>query len=41
MRQVKKGNQYRFKMKLHIGVDVGTGLVHTFSTTSANLHDVT
>ena len=38
---MKKGNQYHFKMKLHIGVDVETGLVHSFSTTSANLHDVT
>ena len=41
MRQVKKGNQYHFGMKLHIGVDSETGLVHSFSTTSANVHDVT
>ena len=41
MRQVKKGNQYHFGMKLHIGVDARTGLVHSFSTTSANVHDVT
>ena len=41
MRQVKKGNQYHFGMKLHIGVDSGTGLVHSLSTTSANVHDVT
>ena len=41
MRQVKKGNQYHFGMKLHIGVDAETGLVHSFSTTSANVHDVT
>ena len=41
MRQVKKGNQYHFGMKLHIGVDAKTGLVHSFSTTSANVHDVT
>ena len=41
MRQVKKGNQYHFGMKLHIGSDAETGLVHSFSTTSANVHDVT
>ena len=41
MRQVKKGNQYRFGMKLHIGVDARTGVVHSLSTTSANVHDVT
>ena len=41
MRQVKKGNQYHFGMKLHIGTDVATGLVHSFTTTSANVHDVT
>ena len=31
MRQVKKGNQYHFGMKLHIGVDAETGLVHSLS----------
>ena len=41
MRQVKKGNQYHFGMKLHIGVAAETGLVHSLSTTSANVHDVT
>ena len=41
MRQVKKGNQYHFGMKLHIGVDAKTGLVHSLATTSANVHDVT
>ena len=41
MRQVKRGNQYHFGMKLHIGVDSRTGLVHSLSTTSANVHDVT
>ena len=41
MRQVKKGNQYYFGMKLHIGVDADTGMVHSLSTTSANVHDVT
>ena len=41
MRQVKKGNQYHFEMKLHIGVDAETGMVHSLSATSANVHDVT
>ena len=41
MRQVKKGNQYHFGMKLHIGVDAETGIVHSLSATSANAHDVT
>ncbi len=41
MWQTKKGNQYHFGMKLHIGVDADTGMVHSLSTTSANVHDVT
>ena len=41
MRQVKKGNQYYFGMKLHIGADAATGEVHSFATTPANVHDVT
>ena len=41
MWQVKKGNQYHFGMKLHIGVDAETGLVHSLGTTSANVYDVT
>ena len=41
MRQVKKGRQYHFGMKLHIGVDADSGLVHSMATTSANVHDVT
>ena len=41
MHQVKKGNQYHFGMKLHIGVDAQTGLVRRFATTPANVHDVT
>ena len=28
-------------MKVHIGVDSETGVVHSMSTTSANVHDVT
>ena len=41
MRQTKKGNQWHFGMKAHIGVDSETGIVHSMSTTSANVHDVT
>ena len=41
MHQTKKGNQWHFGMKVHIGVDADTGLVHSMSTTSANVHDVT
>ena len=41
MRQTKKGNQWHFGMKVHIGVDAETGVVHSMSTTSANVHDVT
>lgn len=40
MHQTKKGNQYHFGMKAHIGVDM-TGLVHTVVGTAANVHDVT
>ena len=40
MRQVKKGNQWHFGMKAHIGVDSGTGLTHSLETTSANEADV-
>ena len=41
MHQVRKGNQYHFGMKVHIGVDADTGVVHSVSTTPANVHDVT
>ena len=40
-RSVKKGNQWHFGYKAHIGVDKDTGLVHTVKATSANEHDVT
>ena len=36
---VKKGNQWYFGYKEHIGVDADSGLVHTVETTSANVHD--
>lgn len=41
MHQTKKGNQWHFGMKAHIGVDAASGLVHTVTTTAANAHDVT
>ena len=41
MHQTKKGNEWRFGMKCHIGVDVGSGLVHTITVTPANRHDIT
>ncbi len=41
MHQTKKGNQYYFGMKAHIGVDRDSGLVHTVVGTAANVSDVT
>ena len=41
MHQTKKGNQWHFGMKAHIGVDAESGLVHTVTTTAANAHDIT
>jgi len=40
-KSTKKGNQYYFGYKAHIGVDSESGLVHTNVVTSANEHDVT
>ena len=39
MQQTKKGNEWYFGMKLHIGADSKTGLVHSASVTAANVHD--
>lgn len=41
MHQSKKGNQWHFGMKAHIGVDADSGLVHTVVGTAANVNDVT
>jgi transposase, IS5 family len=41
MHQTKKGNQWHFGMKAHVGVDVASGLVHTVMGTAANEADVT
>lgn len=40
MHQTKKGNQWHFGMKAHIGVDQESGLVHTLVTTAANVSDI-
>jgi IS5 family transposase len=40
MRQTKKGNQWFFGMKAHIGVDAGTGYVHSVTATAASVHDL-
>jgi len=39
MHQTKKGNQWHFGMKVHIGVDSKSGLTHSASVTPANVHD--
>jgi len=39
MHQSKKGNQWYFGMKLHIGVDSDSGLVHSASVSAGNVHD--
>lgn len=41
MHQTRKGNQWHFGMKAHIGVDAQSGLVHTVIGTAANVHDIT
>lgn len=41
MHQTKKGNQWHFGMKAHIGADMDSGLVHSLVTTPANAADVT
>lgn len=41
MHQTKKGNQWHFGMKAHIGVDAESGLVHTVVGNAANVGDVT
>jgi IS5 family transposase len=39
MHQTKKGNQWYFGMKAHIGVDSRTRTIHTIAATAANVHD--
>ena len=40
MKQTKKGNNWYFGMKAHIGVDARSGLVHTVAGTAANVNDL-
>jgi transposase, IS5 family len=40
MKQTKKGNNWYFGMKAHIGVDAQSGLVHTVAGTAANVNDL-
>ena len=37
----RRGKQWYFGMKAHIGVDAGSGLAHSLTTTAANASDVT
>ena len=39
MHQVKKGNEWHFGMKAHIGVDSRHKLIHSVAATAANVHD--
>ena len=39
MSSSKKGNQWYFGMKTHIGVDAESGLVHTAGVTTGKVHD--
>ena len=40
MHQTKKGNQWHFGMKAHIGVDAASGLVHTVTGAAADVADI-
>ena len=40
MHQTKKGNEWHFGMKMHIGVDDKLGVVHSLSTSAANVSDI-
>jgi len=41
MHQTKKGNEWHFGMKMHIGTDDSIGFIHSVEATSANVHDIT
>ncbi len=41
MSSTRKGNKWYFGMKVHVGVDAKSGLVHTVEVTTAKDHDVT
>lgn len=40
MKQTMKGKEWKFGMKIHIGVDAGSGYVTAVEGTGANVHDV-
>jgi IS5 family transposase len=40
MHQTRKGQQWYFGMKAHIGADAGTGYVHSVTATAGNVHDL-
>jgi len=40
MHQTRKGKQWYFGMKMHIGVDDALGLIHSIDTTAANVSDI-
>jgi IS5 family transposase len=40
MHQTKKGNQWYFGMKIHVGADVNSGAVHSVTVTPANTADI-
>ena len=40
MHQTRKGQQWYFGIKVHIGAEVNSGVVHSVSVTSANRSDV-
>ena len=41
MHQTKKGNQWHFGCKVHIGADTESNVVHAIKTTAANVSDIT
>jgi len=41
MQSTQKGGNWYFGMKMHIGVDAESGLVHMVIGTAANVHDIT
>ena len=41
MHQTKKGNQWYFGERLHVGADAGTGYIHSIEVTAANVSEVT
>ncbi len=40
MHQTRKGKQWHFGIKAHVGVDAQSGLVHTVTGTAANVSDI-